>query len=72
MEVLKIIQVSEDAPGGGSGTQIHPAVSERVSFRDYKLSACFDIPPMSTTFYVRENPSKSTAQAKKVTQEAKA
>lgn len=47
-------------------------MSERVSFRDYKLSACFDIPPMSTTFYVRENPSKSTAQAKKVTQEAKA
>ena len=70
--IYKPVLCSDSLQYGGSGTQIHPAVSERVSFRDYKLSACFDIPPMSTTFYVRENPSKSTAQAKKVTQEAKA
>ena len=43
--IYKPVLCSDSLQYGGSGTQIHPAVSERVSFRDYKLSACFDIPP---------------------------
>ena len=70
--VYKPIFCSDSLPYGGAGRAIRPAVSERVSFRDYKLSACFDVPPMSTTFYVRENLSKRTAQSKKAAQETNA
>ena len=70
--VYKPIFCSDSLPYSGAGRAIRPAVSERVSFRDYKLSACFDVPPMSTTFYVRENLSKRTAQSKKAAQETNA
>ena len=65
--IYKPVLCSDDLKYGGTGAEIRPAVSERVSFRDYKLSACFDIPPMSATFYVRENPPKKSAQPKEET-----
>ncbi|MCI6729194.1 MAG: 1,4-alpha-glucan branching protein GlgB [Clostridiales bacterium] len=46
---------SDDPKYGGTGMTVRPAVSQSVPFRSYKLSACFDVPPMSVTFYLREN-----------------
>ena len=52
---------------GGTWTYIPGGNAERVPFREYNYSACFNIPPMSTTFYVRQASSKvsSTAKQKK-------
>ncbi len=44
---------------GGTWTYIPGGTAQRIPFRDYKLSACFNIPPMSTTFYVRQAVSKA-------------
>ncbi len=43
---------------GGTWTHIPAAKAERVRFRDYDMSACFNIPPMSVTYYVRESGAK--------------
>ncbi len=43
---------------GGTWTYIPAAKAERVPFREYAMSACFNVPPMSVTYYVRESGAK--------------
>ena len=47
---------------GGTWTHITSAKAERVDFREYRYSACFHVPPMSTTYYVRGNVVRDTAE----------
>lgn len=56
--IYKPVLSTAEEKYGGSWTMIPSAKAERASFREYKYSACFNIPPMSTTYYVRENPPK--------------
>ena len=45
---------SDEARFGGTGMDISAAASEAVPYREYQNSCCFDIPPMSATFYAWE------------------
>lgn len=50
---------SDEEKYGGTGMEVPAVKAERVNFRDYKYSACFEIPPMSCVYYVRKTPKKS-------------
>ena len=54
--IYKPVLSSAEVAYGGTWTHIPSALAQRIPYREYKLSALFNIPPMSTTYYVRENP----------------
>ena len=56
--IYKPVLSSAEVAYGGTWTHIPSALAQRIPYREYKLSALFNIPPMSTTYYVRENPPK--------------
>ena len=56
--ICKPVLSSAEVAYGGTWTHIPSALAQRIPYREYKLSALFNIPPMSTTYYVRENPPK--------------
>ena len=49
---------SDEEKYGGTGMEVPVVKAQRVSYRDYKYSACFEIPPMSSVYYVRKTPKK--------------
>ena len=53
---------SDDLKYGGTGSMPVDTKAEKVSFREYKYSACFHIPPMSVTIFKRTVAKKTTAE----------
>lgn len=51
---------SDDPVFGGTGMEVPAVSSERVNFREYKYSACFEIPPMSCVYYTHKSPKKKS------------
>lgn len=59
--IYKPVLSSAEPKYGGTWSHIPAARAQSVPFRGYKLSAQFHIPPMSTTYYIRENLSKKAS-----------